>query len=84
MRHILSSQVIGGKYSKWIVILQQSNLVFTTAKVKISLVFVEILPNIPIVHPNEIAHDPLPDEVVYLIDSTDPCYGDILVYLQVQ
>jgi len=39
MRHILSHQVIGGKYSKWIMILQQFDLVFTAAKAKNSLVF---------------------------------------------
>lgn len=84
MRHILSCQVIGGKYSKWIVILQQFDLVFTAAKAKNSLVFTELLSNLPIIDPNEIVHDPLLDEAVYLIDTSDPWYGDILVYLQAQ
>ena len=84
MRHILSCQVIGGKYSKWIMILQQFDLVFTAAKTNNSLVLFEILLDLPIVNPNEIAHDPLPDESVYLIDTTDPWYDEILVYLQAQ
>lgn len=84
MRHILSRQVTRGKYSKWIVILQQFDLVFAAAKAKNSLVFIELLSDLPIVDPNEIAHNPLLDEAVNLIDSTDPWYGDILVYLQVQ
>ena len=65
-------------------ILQQFDLAFTVAKAKNSLVFAELLSDLPIVDLNEIAHDPLPDEVVYLIDTTNPWYGDILVYLQAQ
>lgn len=84
MRLILSHQVIEGKYFKWIVILQQLDLVFTATKAKNSLVFTEIFSDLPIVNPNEITHDPLLYEVFYLIDNTDPWYGDILVYLQAQ
>lgn len=84
MRHILSHQVIGGKYSKWIVILQQFDLVFTATKVKNSLVFTELFSNLPIFYRNEIAHDTLPNEAIYLIDSTNPWYSDILLYLQMQ
>ena len=84
MRHILSHQVIGGKYSKLIVILQQFDLVFTGAKAKNTLLFTELLLDLPIIDPNEIAHEPLLDEAIYLIDTTDPWYGDILVYLQAQ
>ena len=80
MRHILSCQVIGGKYSKWIVILQKFDLVFTAAKAKNSLVFTELFSDLPIVDPNEIAHDPLPDEAIYLINTI----SDILFYLQAQ
>ena len=72
MRHILSRQVIGGKYSKWIVILQQFDLVFTGAKAKNSLVFADLLLDLPIIDLNEITHDPLLDESIYLIDTTDP------------
>ena len=84
MRHILSHQVIIGKYSKSIVILQQFDLVFIVSKAKNSLVFAELLSDLTIVDPNEIAHNPLPNEVVYLIGTTDPSSGEILVYLQVQ
>eukprot|EP00253_Pinus_taeda_P011916 PITA_11916 len=84
MRHIFSRQVIGGKYSNWIVILQKFDLVFTASKAKNSLVFAELLSNLPIVDSNETAHDPLLDEAVYLIDTTNPWYSDILVYLQAQ
>jgi hypothetical protein len=39
MYHVLTRQVLGGKYSKWIVILQEFDLEFTKAKAKKSLVF---------------------------------------------
>ena len=64
MRHILSRQIIGGKYSKWIIILQKFDLVFTTSKAKKSLVFIELLSNLPRIDPAEVAHDPFPDESV--------------------
>jgi hypothetical protein len=39
MQHILTRQVLGGKYSKWIFILQEFDLEFEKAKSKKSLVF---------------------------------------------
>ena len=57
---------------------------FTAAKAKKSLVFAELLSDLPRIDPEEVAHDPFPDESVYLVDSSDPWYGDILVYLQTQ
>jgi len=66
------------------VILQQFYFVFIVTKANNSLVFAELLLDLPIIDPNEIAHDPLLDEAVYLIDTTDPLYNDILVYLQTQ
>jgi hypothetical protein len=40
MYHVLTRQVIGGKYSKWIFILQEFDLEFMKAKAKKSLMFV--------------------------------------------
>ena len=34
MKYILSRQVLGGRYSKWIVILSEFDLVFSTPKAK--------------------------------------------------
>ena len=39
MQHILTRQFLGGKYSKWIVILQEFDLEFERTKSKKSLVF---------------------------------------------
>jgi hypothetical protein len=38
MQHIITRQFLGGKYSKWIVILQEFDLEFEHAKSKKSLV----------------------------------------------
>ena len=81
MRHILSCQIIGGKYSKWILILQQFDLVFVAAKAKKYLVFAELLSDLPTVDPKEVAHDPFLDESIYLVNSSNHWYGNILVYL---
>ena len=43
MKHILSLRVIRGKYSKWIVILQEYELEFVNAKAKKSLPFTELV-----------------------------------------
>jgi hypothetical protein len=48
MYHILTRQVLGGKYSKWIVILQEFDLEFAKSKAKKSLVFAELFVIFPI------------------------------------
>jgi hypothetical protein len=47
MYHILTRQVLGGKYSKWIIILQEFDLEFAKSKDKKSLVFVELICELP-------------------------------------
>jgi hypothetical protein len=47
MYHILNRQVLGGKYSKWIIILQEFDLKFAKSKVKKLLVFVELICDLP-------------------------------------
>lgn len=47
MTYILTRQLLGGKYPKWIVILQEFDLVFTTTKSKKSLVFAELISSLP-------------------------------------
>jgi hypothetical protein len=84
MQYILSRHILGGRYSKWIVILQEFDLEFSTAKSKKSLVFVELMTDLPRVHDESVVQDSLPDESLFLIDSSDPWYGDVLIYLQTQ
>jgi hypothetical protein len=37
---------------------------------------------LPQVDDEPMANDSFPDESLFLIDSSDPWYGDVLVYLQ--
>ena len=84
MYHVLTCQVLGGKYSKWIVILQEFDLEFTKAKAKKSLVFSELICALPRADENIEPRDSLPDVSLFLISTYDPWYGDILLDLQIQ
>ena len=43
MRYILSCQILRGRFSKWVVILLEFDLIFSTPKAKKSLVFAELM-----------------------------------------
>jgi hypothetical protein len=47
MQHILTRQLLGGKYSEWIVILEDFDLEFERAKSKKYLVFSELICDLP-------------------------------------
>ena len=81
-RYILTRQLIGGKYSKWIVILQEFELEFVSAKAKKSLVFAELISELPRIEDENNEEPTFTDEHLFLISSSDPWYGDYLVYLQ--
>lgn len=83
MKHLLKCQIIGGKHSKWIVILLEFDLEFIISKSKKSLAFIELLTEFPQTDEEVVSMDPLPDEYFFLISTFDPCYGDIILYLQV-
>ena len=42
-QYVLSRWIVGGKFNKWIVILQEFDLYFQSAKSKMSLVFAELI-----------------------------------------
>eukprot|EP00253_Pinus_taeda_P013850 PITA_13850 len=66
----------------WIVILQEFDLEFTAAKSKKSLVFAELLCSLPSLAASSQLEDSIPDETLFLINTLDPWYRDINVYLQ--
>ena len=68
--------------SQWIVILQEFDLDFQSAKSKKSLVFAELIAEFPVEEDVAIEEDSFPDEHIFLISTSDPWYGDILIYLQ--
>jgi hypothetical protein len=84
MQHILTHQLLGGKYSKWIVILQEFDLEFDRAMSKKSLVFAELICDFPHTTTEKVAVDSLPDESLFLISTDDIWYRDIIIYLQTQ
>jgi hypothetical protein len=82
MQHILTRQFLGGKYSKWIVILQEFDLEFEHAKSKKSLVFAELICDFPHSEMETVAANSLPNESLFLISTNDLWYGDIIIYIQ--
>ena len=63
--------MIGGKFAKWIVILQEFDWEFRSAKVKKSLIFTELLSDLP-GNSEEVSYDEsLVDDHLFLIDSSD-------------
>lgn len=84
MTYILSHQLLGEKYSKWIVILQEFDLEFIKSKSKKSLVFVELLCDLPSTSIDSRTKPSIPDESLFLISSSSPWYKDIMIYLQTQ
>lgn len=77
---VLSRRVIGGKYNRWIVILQEFNMEFLSTKSKKSLVFMELILELPCKEAI-VYEENFPDEHLFLISSQDPWYGDIIIYL---
>ena len=84
MYYILTRQVLGGKYSQWIVILQDFDLEFSKATSKKSFVFVELMCDLPSALMDSDPSDSFSDEFLFLINMTNPWYGDLIIYLQTQ
>jgi len=76
-QYVLTRWIIRGKYNKWIVILQEFDLDIQLAKSKKYLVFVELILEFQSEEFDE--SDSFHDEVILLISSSNPCYGDILL-----
>lgn len=74
MTYILSRQLMGEKYSKWIVILQEFDLEFIKSKSKKSLVLAELLCDLPSDSTTTTLEPSIPDESLFLIGSSDPWY----------
>ena len=81
-QYVLTRRIIEGKYNKWIVILQEFDLDFSSAKSKKLLVFAELMSNFPRLDEDVIHVDSFVDEYIFLVLSLDPWYGDIVIYLQ--
>jgi hypothetical protein len=71
-QYVLTRHIIGGKYNKWIVILQEFDLDFVSAKSKKSLVFAELMSDFPRQDEDTIFDDSFVDENIFLISSSGP------------
>ena len=69
MTYILSRKLLGGKYFEWIVILQEFDLEFTTAKSTKSLVFADLICSLPTDSTPSLSEDYIPDETLFLVSS---------------
>ena len=73
--------MIGGEYNKWIATFQELDLKFVLVKLKNSLIFVELIFDIPSLEEDRIHDDSFVDEHIFLISTVDPWYGDSIIYL---
>jgi hypothetical protein len=81
MQYLLSRRQINGKFARWIVILQEYDLEFSTPKSKKALVLAELVTAFPSDTTSAPVNTDFPDEHLFYITSDDPWYGDLLVYL---
>jgi hypothetical protein len=81
MQYLLSRRQVNGKFARWIVILQEYDLEFSTPKSKKALVLAELVTALPSDTTSAPVNTDFPDEHLFYIASDDPWYGDLLVYL---
>jgi hypothetical protein len=79
---MLTRCVIGGKISRWMVILQEFHIDFISAKSKKSLVFTELISELLVESGDVVPEESPIRRDIFLIESSYPWYGDILIYIQ--
>ena len=81
MYYILTRQALGRKCSEWIVILLEFELEFAKYSSKRSLIFTELVCDLPHITEDTQPLDSLPDESLFLFSMSDPWYGYLILYL---
>ena len=71
-QYVLSRCIIGGKFNKWIVIIQEFDLDFQSTKSKKSVVFAELIAEFPTEEDLVTEEDSFPDEHIFFISTSDP------------
>jgi hypothetical protein len=84
MQYLLSHWQVNGKFARWIVILQEYDLEFSTPTSKKALVLMELVMTLPSDTTSGPVNTDFPDEHLFYITSDDPWYDNLLVYLQTQ
>jgi hypothetical protein len=80
-QYVLTRRVIGRKISRWIVILEEFDLDFVSAKSRKSLVFGELISELLVESSDVTPEETLIKGDLFLISSSNSWYGYILVYL---
>jgi hypothetical protein len=81
MQYLLGHRQINGKFSRWIVILQEYDLEFSTPKSKKALILAKLIMTFPSETTSSPVNTNFPNEHLFFIPSDDPWYDDILFYL---
>ena len=81
MYYILTSQVLGDKYSYWIAIMQEFDLDFAKTTSKKTVVSTKLMCDLPRAIMETEPNDSFSNEFLFLIIMNDPWYGDLIVYL---
>ena len=84
MAFLLSRRILTGKYTRWVVILQEFDLEFVTPKSKKGLALAELISELPTGTQDPPVNDDFLDEHLFGIATDDPWYGDILNYFPTQ
>jgi hypothetical protein len=84
MQYLLSRRQVNDKFARWIVILQEYDLYFSTPKSKKALVLAELVTTLPFDTTSAPVNIDFLDEHLFYITSDDPWYDDLLVYLRTQ
>ena len=80
-QYVLMCRILRRKFNKSIVIIQEFEFTFQSAKSKNYLVFAEFISEFPSDEILGIEDEPFPDEHIFLISISGPRYEYILVYL---
>ena len=73
--------MIGGKYNKWIFILEEFDLMFVSTKLKKLLIFTELISDFPSKEEEEVCEDTFFNEHIFLISTLDHDGMGILSYI---
>jgi hypothetical protein len=84
MQYFLSRRQVNDKFTRWIVILQEYDLDFSTPKSKKALILAELVMTLPSDTPSAPVNTDFPDEHLFYIASDDPWYDDLIIYLRTQ
>jgi hypothetical protein len=84
MQYFLSLRQVNENFSRWIIILQEYDLEFSTPKSNKALVLTKLVTALSSDTANAPVNTEFPDEHLFYITSDDPWYDDLLIYLRTQ